>query len=90
MSEGIRARSPLFEGLDSAALEDICRHMTPRRFGAREVICRLEAGAASELARALPESRQHSVKISGGAVARPGQEKAPRPSDRGAFCFGAP
>ncbi len=54
---------------------------------AREVIRRLEAGAASELARARPESRQDSVKI---PVASPGKEKAPRLSSREAFCLGAP
>ena len=41
---------------------------------AREVIRRLEAGAASELARTHPESRQDSVKIS---VTRSGKAKGP-------------
>lgn len=41
---------------------------------AREVIRRLEAGAASELARARPESRQDSVKI---RASRPGKAKGP-------------
>ena len=34
------ARTSLFEGLDGAALEDILGQMRPRRFAAREVICR--------------------------------------------------
>ncbi|HXG12485.1 MAG TPA: cyclic nucleotide-binding and patatin-like phospholipase domain-containing protein [Gemmataceae bacterium] len=34
------AFTPLFEGLDAAALEAIHRHMRPRHFAARAVICR--------------------------------------------------
>lgn len=40
MPDTMRVRSPLFEGLDAAALADIYAHMKPRRFAAREVICR--------------------------------------------------
>ena len=35
-----RARTPLFEGLPAAALDEIYRQMAPRHFAAREVICR--------------------------------------------------
>jgi NTE family protein len=41
------ARTPLFDGLDGAALEDIVSQMQPRRFAAREIICRQgEAGGS--------------------------------------------
>ncbi len=72
----------------------VTRHTTRSTFDryniveedAREVIRRLEAGAASEHARARPESGQDSVKMSGGA---PRKEKASRPGDGGAFRLGA-
>jgi predicted acylesterase/phospholipase RssA/CRP-like cAMP-binding protein len=45
MQSRARARTPLFEGLDQAALDDVQAHMRPRRFAARAVICRKgEAG----------------------------------------------
>jgi NTE family protein len=34
------ARTPLFEGLTPAALEELSGQLRPRRFGARELICR--------------------------------------------------
>jgi len=40
MSTEMRVRSPLFDGLDAEALEDVHQRMTPRKFAARETICR--------------------------------------------------
>jgi NTE family protein len=40
VDSGVFARTPLFDGLDPAALDDIARRMRPRAFAARELICR--------------------------------------------------
>lgn len=40
MDSSLLARTPLFEGFDTAALADIAGRMRPRAFAAREVICR--------------------------------------------------
>jgi NTE family protein len=67
MPSGVDAQTPLFEGLDAAALESISQRMRPRRFAARAVICRqgepgdslfvIRSGLAQVIDETAPGSR---------------------------------
>jgi NTE family protein len=67
MPSGVDAQTPLFEGLDAAALASISQRMRPRRFAARAVICRqgepgdslfvIRSGLAQVIDETVPGSR---------------------------------